>query len=119
MSKDSELYCIFEEMLPEVFESNENVVLYKKRPLVFKKTENGKDSAHVTMSNIINWGREYDEESKEWKNSMTTSTIEFDLPMGKEFEDVFYKVEDSDGGYSLWSKSQEKIYSSLIDGGHF
>ncbi|WP_319779694.1 hypothetical protein [Maridesulfovibrio sp.] len=119
MSKDPELYCIYEEMLPKAFESKENVVLYKKRPLVFNKMEKVKDSTQVTMSNIINWGREYDEESKEWKNSMMTSTISFDLPNGADFEDFFYKVEESDQGYSLWMESQENLYRPLIDGGHF
>ncbi|WP_419779456.1 hypothetical protein [Maridesulfovibrio sp.] len=119
MSKDSDLYCIFENMLSEVFDSKEYVVLYKNRPLVLNKVEKGVDSTQVVMNNIINWGREYNEESKEWKSSMMTSTISFDLPAGKNFDDVFYKVEDSDGGYSLWMESQENLYRPLIEGGHF
>lgn len=119
MSKDSDLYCIFENMLPEVFESREYVVLYKNRPLVLDKIETVEDSTQVTMNNIINWGRQYDEEAKEWKSSMMTSTLSFDLPKGKKFEDVFYKVEDADGGYSLWMQSQENLYRPLIEGGHF
>ncbi|WP_320008420.1 hypothetical protein [Maridesulfovibrio sp.] len=119
MSKDSELYCIFENMLPEVIESQEYVTVYRNRPLGLNKIEQVKDSTQVTMNNIINWGREYNEESKEWKNSMMTSTISFDLPMGKNFDDVFYKVEDADGGYSLWMESQENLYRPLIEGGHF